>query len=76
MPPPFVRPLGLFAESKILTLGIRQTMMNGFRAMGWIKEKSDSAKMLLEFLPFVYTRDEEDYTWWISSGRISSSASF
>jgi hypothetical protein len=34
--------------------------MNGFRAMGWIKEKSDSGKTLSEFLPFVYTRDKKD----------------
>jgi len=35
-------------------------MMNGFRGIGWIKDKSDSGKMLSEFLSFVYTKDEDD----------------
>jgi hypothetical protein len=33
-------------------------MMRGFRGIGWVKDKSDSGKMLAEFLPFAYNKDE------------------
>jgi len=36
-----------------------QTMLNGFRGIGWIKDESDSGKLLSDFLPFVYTVDED-----------------
>jgi hypothetical protein len=45
------------ADSRIF----KQTMMNGFRGIGWIKDKSNSGKLLSDFLTlsFVYTIDED-----------------
>lgn len=36
-------------------------MLNGFRGYGYIGEMSCSRKRISDFLPFVYTRDDEDW---------------
>ncbi|POR32225.1 Uncharacterized protein TPAR_07555, partial [Tolypocladium paradoxum] len=38
-----------------------KTMLLGFQARGWIGSKSDDGQKIDDFLPFVYTRDEDDY---------------
>ncbi|KAK9442221.1 hypothetical protein VB005_03279 [Metarhizium brunneum] len=38
-----------------------KTMLLGFEAAGWIGSKSDAGKRINDFLPYVYTRDEENF---------------
>ncbi|KID94277.1 hypothetical protein MAJ_09773, partial [Metarhizium majus ARSEF 297] len=37
-----------------------KTMLLGFEAAGWIGSKSDAGKRINDFLPYVYTRDDEN----------------
>ena len=35
-------------------------MLAGFQSRNWIDSRSDTGKNVDDFLPFVYTRDEDD----------------
>ncbi|KAH0591920.1 hypothetical protein MHUMG1_10365 [Metarhizium humberi] len=38
-----------------------KTMLQGFQAAGWIGSKSDAGKRIDDFLPYVYTRDDDNF---------------
>lgn len=46
---------------------IRKTMLLGFEAAGWIGSKSDAGKRINDFLPYVYTRDDENVEIYVTT---------